>query len=337
MTTRRDLPPGDIRVDRYDLAGARAWMAGICGPHLLKTSCPDRIHFHHTGNVLKSMATTLGTIEYGTDVTISVEDIEHLNCYSLSLPMVGEQELILRGTRLRSDVERGLIVSPDDSQELTIAGNCRKVQVAITQTAMRQTLEDMLQRPLQAPLRFESVMDAVNGTSASWWRLARYHLGELESSRDLYDQVVFSRDIESALIKGLILAQPNNYSQELRQLLEVKLPFYLVRAKEFMHANAREDVHLEDIERASGISRFKLFEDFKKYFAMSPMAYLKKYRLSAVRQEMLEDRSARNISVIALGWGFTHLGRFSSEYRKLFGETPSATLQRNEARRARSL
>lgn len=59
--------------------------------------------------------------------------------------------------------------------------------------------------------------------------------------------------------------------------------------------------------------------------------------LSAVRQEMLEDRSARNISVIAMGWGFTHLGRFSSEYRKLFGETPSATLQRNEARRARSV
>lgn len=324
---------GDIRVDRYDLAGARAWMAGICGPHLLKTSSPERLHFHHSGNVLKSMATTLGTLEYGTDVTISVEDVEHLNCYSLSLPVVGEQELLLGGNRLRSDADHGLILSPDDSQELTIAGNCRKVQVAITQTAMHQTLEQMLQRPIQAPLRFASVMDAVNGSSASWWRLARYHLAELENSRELYDQVVFSRDIESALIKGLILAQPNNYSAELRQLLDVKLPFYLLRAKDFIHANAREAVHLEDIERASGVSRFKLFEDFKKYFALSPMAYLKKVRLSAVRQEMLEDRSARNISVIAMGWGFTHLGRFSSEYRKLFGESPSVTLQRNEARR----
>jgi AraC-like DNA-binding protein len=324
---------GDIRVDRYDLAGARAWMAGICGPHLLKTSSPERLHFHHSGNILKSMATTLGTIEYGTDVTISVEDVEHLNCYSLSLPVVGEQELLLGGNRLRSDADHGLILSPDDSQELTIAGNCRKVQVAITQTAMHQTLEQMLQRPLQAPLRFASVMDAVNGSSASWWRLARYHLAELENSHELYDQVIFSRDIESALIKGLILAQPNNYSAELRRLLEVKLPFYLLRAKDFIHANAREAVHLEDIERASGVSRFKLFEEFKRYFAMSPMAYLKKYRLSAVRQEMLEDRSARNISVIAMGWGFTHLGRFSSEYRKLFGESPSMTLQRNEARR----
>jgi AraC-like DNA-binding protein len=65
------------------------------------------------------------------------------------------------------------------------------------------------------------------------------------------------------------------------------------------------------------------------------MVYLKKYRLNAVRREILEHGSARNISEIALGWGFTHLGRFSAEYRKLFNEAPSATLQRNEARSLR--
>jgi hypothetical protein len=81
------------------------------------------------------MSTTLGTIEYGTDVTISVE---HLNCYSLSLPVVGEQELVLDGHCLRSDRDNGLMLSPDDSQELTIGGDCRKVQVAITRTAMGQ-------------------------------------------------------------------------------------------------------------------------------------------------------------------------------------------------------
>jgi AraC-like DNA-binding protein len=43
---------------------------------------------------------------------------------------------------------------------------------------------------------------------------------------------------------------------------------------------------------------------------------------------MLVDRSERNISSIAMGWGFTHLGRFSSDYKKLFGETPSETLKR---------
>ncbi|UZM16854.1 helix-turn-helix domain-containing protein [Pseudomonas kielensis] len=85
------------------------------------------------------------------------------------------------------------------------------------------------------------------------------------------------------------------------------------------------------------MSRFKLFEAFRKYFALSPMAYLKKHRLNAVRQDLLEQGQARNISEVAMAWGFTHMGRFSAEYRKLFDESPSATVQRNEARRMRGL
>jgi AraC-like DNA-binding protein len=106
----------------------------------------------------------------------------------------------------------------------------------------------------------------------------------------------------------------------------------LIRARQYIHDNAREALHLEDLEAAAGVSRFKLFDAFRKYFALSPMAYLKKYRLGAVRQEILEHGSTRTISEIALGWGFTHLGRFSAEYRKLFDESPSQTLQRNRLR-----
>lgn len=312
-------------------------MSGICGPHRLETATPERIRFHHSANVFKSMATTLGTIEYGTDVTVDIEDAEHFSSYSLSLPLSGEQELNKDGRLLKSNRDQGVIVSPNESQVLAISGDCRKVQVVITRAAMSESLEAMLQRPLEAPLRFEAVMDAVEGASASWWRMARYFIAELARSSELYEQAVFTRDIESSLIKGLILAQPNNYSEELREVLGVKLPHYLLRARQYIHDNAREALHLEDLEAAAGVSRFKLFEAFRKYFALSPMVYLKKYRLNAVRQEILEHGSARTISGIALGWGFTHLGRFSVEYRKLFGESPSMTLQRNDARRMRNL
>lgn len=327
----------DIRVDRYDLAGARAWMAGICGPHELLTPQPNRIQFHHSANVFKSMSTTLGRIAYGTDVTIGVEDAEHLNCYSLSLPLKGEQELLKGGTRLLSGQDEGLIVTPHETQELSMTADCEKVSVVITRMAMRQTLETLLQRPVAVPLKFDPLMDAVSGDSATWWRMVRYYINELERGHGFFDQVYFTRDIESALIKGLILAQPNNYSAELRQQQGAKLPYYLIRAKDFIEANAREDMCLEDIEQAAGVSRFKLFEGFRKHFGLSPMAYLKRFRLTAVRQEMLEDASRRNISVIAMGWGFSHLGRFASEYRKLFNETPSVTLQRSETRRNRLL
>lgn len=335
MSSKTDPQFRDICIDHADLEGAKRWMAGICGPHRLVTATPERIRFHHTANVFKSMATTLGTLEYGTDVTVDIEDAERFSSYSLSLPLVGEQLLSKNGRVMKSDRDQGVIISPNEHQVLAISGDCRKVQVVITRAAMSESLEDLLQRPLDGPLRFESSMDAVDGASASWWRMVRYFIGELERSSKLYEQVAFTRDIESALIKGLILAQPSNYSEALRGVSGVKLPHYLIRARQYIHANARESLHLEDIETAAGVSRFKLFDAFKKHFALSPMLYLKKYRLNAVRQDILEDGSTRNISEIAMAWGFTHLGRFSAEYRKLFDESPSMTVQRNQARHIR--
>ena len=135
----------DIRIVRRDLAGAREWMAAVCGPHWLKVGAPTRLQFQHAGNVLKSMSTTMGVIEYGTDVTVGIRDDQPLNCYSVSLPLSGQQELATGGGLLLSDHDTGIVLAPDIPQELTIAGNCRKILVAITRPAMRQVLEERRQ------------------------------------------------------------------------------------------------------------------------------------------------------------------------------------------------
>jgi len=36
------------------------------------------------------------------------------------------------------------------------------------------------------------------------------------------------------------------------------------------------------------------------------------------------------VQEMAARWGFWHLSRFSSDYRTLFGETPSQTLRRHQ-------
>jgi AraC-like DNA-binding protein len=335
MSTKKTSNFRDISANRYDLAGACSWMSDICGPHRLDASRPERIQFRHSGNVLPTTATTLGYVEYGTDVSIGIGEESRLNCYSLSLPLRGEQVLNKAGRTLHSDQSWGLIVSPHEEQVLDIAGDCHKLQIAIPHGAMLRTLEELLQRRVDMPLCFDPEMSAMEGAAASWWRMARHVLDELQFSRELYGQPAFARDMESTLIKGLLLAQSSNYSAELRERMQIKLPHYLVRARDFIHANARNELRLEDIERAAGIARFKLFEGFRKYLGNSPMSYLKQYRLDGVQRELVEDGNRRNISVIALDWGFTHLGRFSCEYRKRFHETPSVTASRAAARRTR--
>lgn len=327
----------NIRVERCDFSGAQAWMEHVCGPHSLRATHPQNIQFRHSAKVFNSFSTTLGFIEYGTDVTVDIKDSAFLTSYCLSLPFSGGQALSKNGSLFVSDADHGLVVSPHETQELWMAGDCRKLSVIIPRLSMRQTLEDMLHRTADIPLKFEPTVDALNGATASWWRLVRQFAEELERGSGVFEHSLFSRDIETALIKGLILSQPNNYSALISEHLQGQLPHYLIKARQFIHERAREDIGLEDIEKASGVSRFKVFDGFKRHFGMPPMAYLKKYRLTAVRREILEGGAVRSLSTLAMGWGFKHLGRFAIEYRKLFNEPPSATLQRGELRHKRPL
>ncbi|HWT36203.1 MAG TPA: AraC family transcriptional regulator [Paraburkholderia sp.] len=318
----------DIQAALSDMDGAREWMASICGPHGLRVSRPERLRFQQSGTVLRSMATTIGYVEYGTDVTVAVRGDSPLNCYSVSLPVIGQQEMAAQGRLWLSDQDHGLIVSPQESQDLDIAGNCRKIHLAIPRCALQQVLQAMLQQPVDTPIVFQPEMDAVTGDQASWWRMVKFLMSEMERSGPLLAQFYLSGEFELTLLKGLLLSQPHNYSGQLANRSAQTPPHYLTKARQFIHDNAREQIALEDIERAAGVSRFKLFEGFKQYFGCAPMAYVRKYRLESVRREILDDGSIRNISSVALGWGLSHLGRFSTEYKTLFGESPSDTLKR---------
>lgn len=334
MTESRVVAHSDIQINSYDMAGARAWMEEVCGPHSLHCAQPERVAFRHSARVFRSYATTLGTMEYGADVRIEVEGAEHLESYSLSLPITGEQELVYLGQRIQSNKSVGVIVSPFHSQELLMAGDCKKLSVVIPRVTMRLALEEILKRPVEIPINFEPVMDGQTGASASWWRLIKHFVSEQEWGGAIFDQTLFSRDIEASLVRGLILAQRSNYTAEIQECLIGKLPSFLLKAKAFIHSNAREEIRLEDIELAAGVSRFKLFDGFRKHMGMSPMAYLKKLRLSEVRKQLLNGGRGTNISTVATEWGFNHLGRFASEYKKLFNEIPSATMHRNDNGRA---
>jgi AraC-like DNA-binding protein len=273
------------------------------------------------------MSTVLGQIQYGTDVRIAIDKAQ-LNCYSISLPLIGQQELCLPGGLIQSDVNHGVIISPQARQELTIAGDCCKLQVAIRSNVMHNVLEELLTHPAQGPLVFEPRMPLSDGALGGWWRMVRFLVEETSQSHSFFQDGSITRDMERALIKGLILSQPNNYSAELFASSEAEYPHYLRRACQFIRENAGEELRLLDLERASGVSHSTLYDAFRRHCGMSPTHYLKRYRLQAVRQALLDGPVKQNISAVAMGWGFNHMGRFSSDYRKAYAETPSDTLER---------
>jgi adenylate cyclase len=114
------------------------------------------------------------------------------------------------------------------------------------------------------------------------------------------------------------------------------LPQSVKRALGFMRGNMAERITLAALTSTCGVSERTLLKQFQTFLGVPPLTYLRRLRLDAARSELTNPGNNEPISDITARCGFSHLGRFATEYRRLFGETPSATRQRVRARMADS-
>jgi len=98
------------------------------------------------------------------------------------------------------------------------------------------------------------------------------------------------------------------------------------RAREYMHAYAHEELSIRDITRNTVMSARTLAYAFNEHAGLSPMRYLKVYRLNNLRDDLRRSPRDARVSSIANVWGFWHMGKLAVDYRALFGVTPSTDL-----------
>jgi AraC-like DNA-binding protein len=98
-------------------------------------------------------------------------------------------------------------------------------------------------------------------------------------------------------------------------------------AQEYIEERYCDHVCIEDLCRATGVGVRTLQRCFREYFDVTISEYLKTVRLNAAYRSLDASHTDHStVAAIALQHGFTHLGRFSVEFRERFGESPSATL-----------
>ena len=104
----------------------------------------------------------------------------------------------------------------------------------------------------------------------------------------------------------------------------------IARACEDHAARARyQGVTLADLCVAAGASERRVRHAFYECYGLSPTAYLRVAALHEVRRTLIEGPPSRDaVSRAASDFGFWHLSRFAAQYRTLFGESPSTTLDR---------
>lgn len=90
---------------------------------------------------------------------------------------------------------------------------------------------------------------------------------------------------------------------------------------------------IDELINAAGVSERTLRNVFLEYYGLPPHRFFVVHRLHQARTALrIESPESSKVTTIAAQFGFWHFGRFAREYRKLFGESPSQTLNRPKTR-----
>ena len=188
-----------------------------------------------------------------------------------------------------------------------------------------------------SPTRFSEMLEILCPTASVPKRLAlvKVFAPELGALRDLIVNLIGAPDVELqgeritnllAWTVSLIGHASDQYRPE--SINGLKAHSRIAKdARDYIEMNFQMPIHIEELCKHTGVGVRTLQRCFREYFDHSISDYLKTARLDAAYR-ILTAADSREVTVtkVALGNGFTHLGRFSVAYRTRFGESPSETL-----------
>lgn len=106
------------------------------------------------------------------------------------------------------------------------------------------------------------------------------------------------------------------------------LPRSVTRALKAMRACPERTLSVKVLAALGGVSPRTLQRQFRLLLGKPPLAALQDIRFECARRELLRASPSLNVTAIALRFGLAHLGRFSVEYSRRYGEKPSQTIKR---------
>lgn len=313
-------------IDTSSFDEALHLQSSINAPGLRAELLDRRTPFAWRANGFAAGPITVLVGQYGAGVQGHAADLSAK--YSLAIPINGSGQIAQHDQA--SDLipgRRAAMCSPSMPAKFTLGSGYHGIHVVISDRVLESALDTLTGVSRKAPLCFEVGVDLERAGAASALRLLDFMLSEAERDESALNAPLLAGQLAETLVHSLLLGFPHNYSQLLHSPAPKAEPAHLRRAEEFIAAHAHDTVTMADVTAASGVSASALCSAFRAHRGCSPMAFLRARRFDLARSR-LRSLPACTVAEVALACGFEHLGRFSVEYRKRFGESARETLQR---------
>jgi AraC-like DNA-binding protein len=183
------------------------------------------------------------------------------------------------------------------------------------------------------PPKFEPLAVVDLNKAATLTRLIETIVADLNDKVSFFSDPVVAAQAERTLLFLILKSIPHDDLHVLNGPRSGIAPYYVRRAESHMRQHLSEDVTIESLTAAAGVSARTLYYGFKKYRKETPMKYLKGVRLKSARQALLDARAVGGrVSHIAARFGYRNFSQFSRDYKECFGENPAATVRGSEPR-----
>ena len=263
-------------------------------------------------------------INYGRNVLI---DADPLDDYLLQIAHSGHCRVSCESREVQLDGKQCSLISPGSPYRLLWTDDCSIFELKIRKSLINRVFESMTGKAIDTTLRFDIGLSRdprlVNYISSSLSCICA--MIEEENMTQHHRHSIKSLGL--SILTMILEHQPNSYTPILLKD-KAASPRHVKKALEFMQAHYAEPLTLTNIADAANTSVRNLTLSFKKAYNCGPMEYLKGIRLDCARK-ILKHSSPLEVQVtpVAQNCGFTHMGRFSNDYVKRFGELPSESLK----------
>lgn len=269
----------------------------------------------------------LGTLRLGLGIADRPETVslrrDPTSDFIVQFVLDGEVDAAIDGHHRRLGPGSAIVVPPACRFERRTRCSVG-LSVVIDAIALRSRLAERVSMPLDRPIEFRTEI----GTA----------LNPLLAMAVAIDQALATGlavaggpaciALERGFMDLLLDLQPHSYAEVLVRDERAIKSMRIETVRSLVDRDPSARLRVEDLAAAAECSVRSLQANFAEYGATSPMDFVRRRRLAIARKRLLDPGCRDSIGDLAVEHGYRSASRFASDYRRLFGESPTETRRR---------
>jgi len=282
--------------------------------------------FHVRGNFVQLQDIALGFSSGIGAIAIEFPEADYAR---LQIALSGHAATRTGCATIAVNPRQACITSPGRTARIEFGQSYEQLLLRVKTFALERKLTALLGSRPKAAIEFEPAASNELPQAVNLRRMIAFVNSQLNSSAAPPGPVL--AELQEAITLLLLTAYRHSFSRFLEREALGAAPRHVRQIEEYIEANWMQPITIEKLTALTGISSRGIFKAFQRSRGYSPMSFAKQIRLQHANRLLSESANQTTVTAAAFACGFANLGHFARDYRQMFGEKPSETLQRARA------